>query len=503
MSIHKSYFSKNNTLQFSSFTNTGLAPYTELYFGFANDVLSSPGYSRFIFNLDLTDLISKINSGIISTGCTSLSGMTHKLKMINTSSFDPELINTEMSNGRLRATSFDLNLIRIPLTSGATGSPQYWDGGVGSDYYNAQKTLNSSNGLLSPIALPDDKSFSQRPSNWFQRTTISGWSQNGIYSNNNTGLVNFSALTIVGSQHFELGNENLEIDMTSEINSILTAGTQNYTGWILSFPPQLENLTGTTENYSVAFFAKDTQTFYQPYLETTYNDYINDDRNDFTEKKVNKLYLFSYINGELTNLDSNPSFSLLNSSNQFIEFTPGVVDLPTCLVTKGVYSVTIPPVTGSTPCTCYDVWSQLTYNGNSLPDEIGNIVIKPYKSYFNITTKSHEPTLYGFDFYGIKQNEKIVNTDIRKVGVVLKKAYSTQETLDNVQAYYRVYVREGQTEVEVQEWTKINRTSNEYYFIFDTTDKIPNEYFIDIKVYTSGQVDTYKRTLQFQIVNQK
>jgi uncharacterized protein (DUF2344 family) len=111
--------------------------------------------------------------------------------------------------------------------------------------------------------------------------------------------------------------------------------------------------------------------------------------------------------------------------------------------------------------------------------------------------------LFGFDFYGIKQNEKIVNTDIRKVGVVIKKAYSTQEILDNVQAFYRVYVKEGSTEVEVQEWTKINRTVNEYYFIFDTTDKIPNEYFIDIKVYTSGQVDTYKRTLQFQIVNQK
>ena len=82
-------------------------------------------------------------------------------------------------------------------------------------------------------------------------------------------------------------------------------------------------------------------------------------------------------------------------------------------------------------------------------------------------------------------------------------SYSTNRLLPKVSAYYRVYVREGQTEVEVQEWTKINRTSNEYYFIFDTTDKIPNEYFIDIKVYTSGQVDTYKRTLQFQIVNQK
>ena len=37
MSIHKSYFSKNNTIQFSSFTNTGLAPYTELYFPLTKD----------------------------------------------------------------------------------------------------------------------------------------------------------------------------------------------------------------------------------------------------------------------------------------------------------------------------------------------------------------------------------------------------------------------------------------------------------------------------------
>ena len=40
-------------------------------------------------------------------------------------------------------------------------------------------------------------------------------------------------------------------------------------------------------------------------------------------------------------------------------------------------------------------------------------------------------------------------------------------------------------------------------FIFDTTDKIPNEYFVDIKVVSDRNVDTYKRELQFQIVNKK
>ena len=117
--------------------------------------------------------------------------------------------------------------------------------------------------------------------------------------------------------------------------------------------------------------------------------------------------------------------------------------------------------------------------------------------------EDNEPNLYGFDFYGIKQDEKILNTDTRKVYVILKKAYTTNEVLTQVDAYYRVYVREGQTEVQVEDWTSINRTPNGYYFIFETKDKIPNEYFIDIKVITDREVNTYKRELKFQIVNKK
>jgi len=87
--------------------------------------------------------------------------------------------------------------------------------------------------------------------------------------------------------------------------------------------------------------------------------------------------------------------------------------------------------------------------------------------------------------------------------VIIKKAYTTKQLQPNVDAFYRVYVREGQTEVQVQDWTKINRTPNEYYFIFDTRDKIPNEYYVDLKVVASGEVNTYKRQIKFQIVNKK
>ena len=90
MSIHKSYFNKNNTIISNSNTNTGLNPVTELFFGRADNVLSTPGYSRFIFDIDLSLLTQKINDGTISTGCTS--AMTHTLNMTNTSYFDKDFL---------------------------------------------------------------------------------------------------------------------------------------------------------------------------------------------------------------------------------------------------------------------------------------------------------------------------------------------------------------------------------------------------------------------------
>ena len=145
----------------------------------------------------------------------------------------------------------------------------------------------------------------------------------------------------------------------------------------------------------------------------------------------------------------------------------------------------------------------MTLNGFNLPNVTNDFVIYAMKNSLQIGTSTTEPKIYGFDYYGIKQDEKIYNTDIRKVGVIIKQAYSTQKLLQKINAFYRVYVKEGQTEVKVQDWTKINKTPNEYYFIFDTRDKIPNEYYIDIKVESTGEINTYKQQIKFQIVNIK
>jgi hypothetical protein len=200
-------------------------------------------------------------------------------------------------------------------------------------------------------------------------------------------------------------------------------------------------------------------------------------------------------------LDNTPNVTIIDAAGNEV---PGLINLPTCQRTKGVYEVIIPPMIGyKTPCMFTDKWTNLNYNGFPLPIQYNEFTLQPFKNSIQIGTVSVDPKIYGFDFYGIKQDEKILNSDIRKVGVVIKQAYTANKLLPAVDASYRVYVREGQTEVEVQGWTKINRTPNEYYFIFDTRDKIPNEYFIDIQVESSGEINTYKRQIKFQITNMK
>ena len=488
MSINNSYFSKNNTIISNSLTNTGRNPVMELFYG--NGGIANPiGFSRFIFDLDLTLLQEKVTGGTINTDSNCQPNVTHTLRMTNTSFFDKDLLNTTTSTGRLRATSFDLVLLRIPNLEVDPYTEQNWDEGVGYDFAD----------ILTQI--PTDKNYSNRPSNWSATTTLDSWGEPGIYNNNNLGLYPYSALTVVDTQHFQFGDENIEFDMTNEINSVLN-GWISPTGWIIAYLPDVENLQGTTGVYEVGFFTRHTQTFYEPFLETNYNDLIEDDRNSFSLGKVNKLYLYAYDDGNPLNFDSNPLVTISDSNGDPI---PGLTGLTTCRRTSGVYEVTLPPFSTAyqTPCTFTDTWSGITLNGFSLPNVENEFVVYPLKKSIQIGTDSKDPSIYGFDFYGIKQDEKILNTDVRKVGVIVKKAYTTKQLQPNVDAFYRIYVREGQTEVQVQDWTKINRTTNEYYFIFDTRDKIPNEYYVDLKVVASGEVNTYKRQIKFQIVNKK
>ena len=495
MALHKSYFSKNNTLVKDSEVNTAKNPVTELFYGGGYTSINASGgtistsskFSRFIFDLDLQDLKRKYYDGtiVLAGGCGN-SATTHTLRMVNTSFFDTELLNTETASARMRATSFDLLLFKIVDNVHVSATTACWDEGVGYDYKSSWDFQN----------MRTDKSYSERPSNYYKATTLQSWLYPGIYNNGGT-----PAVSIIDTQHFDNGNENIVFDMSAEINNILSGGTPDDCGYGVAFFARYENMTGLTESYSVGFYTKYTQTFYEPYLESNYDDTIEDARANFYEGKTNCLYLYVNAGGNPVDLDYLPNVTIYDNSNQIVS---ALTSTNISKVTKGVYCTcfSIDCDTYTTPCLFRDQWSNLEINGICRDNVINKFTLRSNDEYFNIGTNAGEPKTYGYSFSGLKKAEKIVAGDVRKIIVSVRKPYTVNVDVDVSDLEYRIFVKQGTQQVETHPWAKVSRAYNQNYFIVDTGDMIPNEYFIDLKAISNLEVNSYREAINFQVVSQ-
>jgi hypothetical protein len=459
--VIRTFIDKNNTIIKNSNTNTGLNPVAELYYG---GPVGNEQYSRFLFHFDETRLKSLYNDGTF----TDLTKLTHTLRLTNTGSFDKDLLNGTMGS-KCRASSFDLILFKID---------QNWDNGVGYDY----QVCDLING---------DCAFSNSPSNWINATTTDFWSGGtGVYSGNPT--------TIITSQHFDKGNENIEMDITSYVNGVLTGDT-NY-GLGIAYIRGLELTNSNSINY-VGFFTNNTQTFYEPYVETINSNHITDDRNNFFLDKGNKLYLYVNLAGNPTNLDSKPSVNVYNQLDVLVSaYTPTNITH----VTKGVYSIDIlVPTDGDNLETMYsDVWSGITIGGVSRPNITLNFVPKDSMGYYNMGDYDTLPKKVGIGVGGLKNKEKIKRGDIRKVIISARIPYTVEQTQAISDIKYRLYVSEGTSELTVIDFQPVEMANNHYYFLLDTESLIPNTYYLDVLITSNLEVTTLKNVIQFDIINQ-
>lgn len=461
--VIRTYFDKNNTLIRNSTVNTGKNPITELFYG---GNLEGLEYSRYIFHFDESRLQTLYTGGTFP----DLTKMTHTLRMTNTSCFDLELLNTQTCDGKDRASSFDLILYELD---------QEWDEGTGYDYESC-------------TYLEGKESISNNPSNWLYAETGVSWSGgNGTFSGSPSG---FTIATI----HFDTGNENIEVDVTDYVNAIISGDT-NY-GLGLCYSYTLEN-TPTTNLQYVGFFTRHTQTFYEPFIETTYSDTIEDTRNRFYMDKNNNLYLYVNAGGIPTDLDSNPTVVVRDSDD--VTFSTYVSSAVTH-VTKGVYGIelNVPSSSGYTDCSMFtDTWSGLTINGVSL-DAVELEFAVNVNGYYNIGTTEEIPKHYGFNVQGIKNDERIIRGDIRKVIVSARIPYTInqQDILDTLE--YRLYVKEGPNEYTVIDYQSVERGYDQNYFLLDTQSLLPNTYWLDLKLITNREVRTIKDLINFDIVSQ-
>ena len=471
MSYFRSYFEKNNTIIKDSQTNTAFNPTTEVFYG--------SGFSKFIFRVDFTDLKNKIiNNELVVT-----TGTTHTLHLTNTIFGDNNLLGLNRNTGRDRATSFDLILFEIP-------SNQYWDEGIGYDYQDNSYDFVSGN-----------RTYDERPSNWFYRTTMNTWGIKGIFDD---------TPNVVKTIHFDHGNEDINVDITDYVNrSILpsgyTVGNTTYTGYTtqglgICFAVVYSYLNPDVDQ-SVAFFTKYTQTFFEPYVESHFDNQIDDNRDNFLENINQNLYLYVNKNNNPINLDSNPMVDILDTNGDTIN---GLQDLQTELVRKGVYKVTFSlNIVGgcNTKKFYYDNWKNIMLDGSNISDVKQKFIPQPLTSGVSIGKNPTDSQKYAIQYHGIKLNEKIKSGDIRKIVLTFRSIDNPKSVvLDEV--YYNIYIMEGHTKVIVHDWTLLDKT-NENSFLLDTSYLIPREYTMEFKTIVNSEELQYKEPIRFEIVSVK
>jgi len=431
MSINfRSYFNKNNTLISMNSSNNSLNPVTELIHGGFDNIVT-----RYIFSVDLTNLQSAMSGGTyIRSNITS-----HVLHMTNTIRNATQYAGkgTYIENME-RASGFRLEFFKIK-----------------QDWSNGSK-YNFNLDILKYLK-PDDE-----VSNWNNAKNGESWNYSGSFSGNSGD--------VLGYQDFNNGTEDINLDITEYINLIID-GIEDFYGIGIKYSEIIE--TGTTTNMqSVAFHAKDTNTYYEPYIETQFVYDVDDDRSNFYLDKNNKLFL------DLRNVPSDitiNSVKIYDYENNVIEYISGAT---VTTITKGLFSIPIIISSSTYPDAVifHDEWD-VNINGNS-NKILNKFYLKSfseylYTSYINLDN-------YHVTVDGLFENEVITQGDIKKIAVRSRELYKAKNS--NLIYEYGVFTQIGvDAQLEILPFTKVNKIGSEYSIDLNTIWLIPQDYYLKIR----------------------
>lgn len=482
--ITKTFLSKFNTIISNSKINTGINPISVLRYGKDRIV------SRALLYFDHSHVQKMIEDGIMP----NIEKMKHVLHITNGGSIDftqlhkctESCINDSKS---VRATSFDLIFFLIPKP---------WDRGKGFDY--SKNFFNTD--YYGKTTIDEDRLISYDGSNWYQSMNGILWDEEGVYSNETLSKEydKWSAheeSIVIGRQHFDIGNESIEIDITDTFNKFINGELKNY-GIGIAFSPLLEESESKFENY-VSLFTDKTTTFFEPYVETRYYDVVSDDRANFVLDKDNKLYLYCTIGDHLDDLDKNPTFTLKDDNDNIV-----IDGIESKKFSKGIYYVDLKlsRTDFKADTMLFDTWDDIFYHGTKLEAVELDFVVKSNSNFFNIGNSLDVNNVRFTPLIdGINEKENIKRGDVRKLTIMARPNY-TQNTIQLIDSMdIRVYVKDGMGEIDVISWDKVNKSFSENFYMIDTSILIPQRYHIDLRIKYGFDTIIHHDVLTFDIVN--
>jgi len=444
----RSYFSKNDTLINVNNSNNAKNPVTELIHGGVNNMIT-----RFVFSIDLTNLLSSISDGTYIRSDIS----SHTLHLTNT------IRNAAQYAGKRtylldmqRSSSFRLEFFKIN---------QDWFDGNKYDF-----NLDILNQLK-----PNDELC-----NWNNAKNGEPWNNSGSFSGNSSD--------VIGYQDFDNGTEDIDIDITDYVNSIIDNTDVSY-GLGIKYSDVIE--TGTTTNMqSVAFHAKDTNTYYVPYVETKFNYLVDDDRSSFYLDKNNSLYL------DLRNISDSVTIDSVNIYDYQNVLINNISGTNVTTITKGLYKIDIAVSSTNYPDAVifHDEWNVII-NGKS--SKIKNkFYLKSFSEYLYQSTVNIDN--YYVSINGLLENEVITQGDLRHVVLQTRDLYPSKKT--DLKFEYGIFTQIGvDAQLEIIPFTKVNKIGSEFSIDLNTSWLIPQDYYLKIKQ-ISGNNSVVKNVVKFRII---
>ena len=494
MKIH-TFLDKCCTIVKGSKSNMGLNPVAEIDMGLL--------VARALVHFNTDHLKELVEDKTIA----DISKTKHTLKLTNCSSVNVNdnrkvYAGAAGMDGKVRASSVDVILFVVPKD---------FDEGKGFDYEDT-------------FWFSGRKFDSIRGCNWFNGETNKPWfdedgddpelgygpgiyTEKFLYDEYKKYLSGEGSDVIIASQHFDYGAENFEFDITDYVNDVISGKRINH-GLCVAFSPDYEQYdysndrkynqskgfnacesSGVIPIYYIGFFTNHTNLFFEPYLETDYMEYINDDRQKFFKGKENRLYLYCQAGSELTNLDELPVCKIEG------------VEYPVTQSTKGVYYATVKISNVEDDTIMTDVWSNIKLNGESLDDIEMEFTVLKRDTFFTIGNNIGERRDLVPQLSGINDAETIKIGDVRRIDVDFRVPFTTNQKAIFDSVEYRVYVKDANREVDVYGYQPLECAFLQNYFVIDTNEMVPGEYFIDMKVKTGLNVKYYHEITRFKVAS--
>lgn len=464
--IFRIYSEKSNTVAKGSNyedLNSSQNPVTDLWYGGEG---ARNSISRHLLYFDLDYLQEKIDSKQINPDLVT----SYRLRMKNCIPGD-RVLDPEYEYNRLNksvASSFDL--IAFPVN-------MFWDEGRGFDLEEQKNIVKYKGG--NPVL--------SGYSNWLSATSISSWTEPGVYNNPTASTSYWS------TQHFSIGNEDLNMDITDMVKNWLSGGSENY-GLAVAYSKYFEDNETDNRNIS-SFFTNKTNTAFKPFIEVQYNQSIKDDRTTVYNNRPARLFLYLFSGNSAANYFSAGTVNIKNSANVVV-----YSGLTPTQFTQGAYYVDV-FMSGTTKGQrYYDVWQGITMTpGMDVTDYTQKFDIKG--NYY--TNYAREINDYVVDVYGISNNEIIVTGDVKRIYAETRVNYSLQSPESDYGLEFNLIMNNG---TEIIPWTAMNSVILDgclkCYFDLDTNMLLDNQiYKITMRINELGTKRTLPDPIYFRVMN--